>query len=86
MDRVDPAGPAAGKLHPGEQIIAVNGDIRASRINPAFILQFLSPEQSYTIRVKAGPDLLEPQLNWVLRSDRSNLIWVLSLGIVAETL
>jgi hypothetical protein len=32
--------------------------------------------------VKAGPDLLEPQLNWVLRSDRSNLIWVLSLGIV----
>src|SRR5258708_7928671 len=69
VNRVDPAGPAAGRLQPGDQVIAVNGDIRASRINPAFILRFLSPQQSYTLRVKAGPALLEPQLSWVLRSD-----------------
>jgi tRNA A-37 threonylcarbamoyl transferase component Bud32 len=83
VNRVDPAGPAKGKLHPGDQIIAINGDIRASRINPAFILQFLSPEKPYTLRVRAGPAIVEPQLNWLIRSDRSNLIWVLSLGIVS---
>jgi tRNA A-37 threonylcarbamoyl transferase component Bud32 len=82
VNRVDPVGPAVGRLQSGEQIIAINGDIRASRIIPTFILQFLNPQQSYSLRVKAGPVLLEPQLTWVVRSDRNNLIWVLSLAIV----
>lgn len=49
---VDVPGPAAGKLQPGDRIVAFNGDPRAAKVGPTVFKQFLQPGSDYTIRIE----------------------------------
>ena len=40
---VDPSGPAAGKLHNGDRLLAFNEDRRAEQIGPELFMYFLPP-------------------------------------------
>src|ERR1700694_4515798 len=52
-------GPAGAKLQPGDRILAMNGDPRFGQIDPLLKLQFLSPDQAYSVRVLRGGSELE---------------------------
>jgi hypothetical protein len=49
---VDVPGPAAGKVQPGDRIVAFNGDPRAAKVGPTIFKQFLEPGSDYTIRIE----------------------------------
>lgn len=49
---VNVPGPAAGRLEPGDQIIAFNGDTRVARVGTEVFRQFLRPGATYTIRIE----------------------------------
>ena len=52
---VDPSGPAAGKLHNGDRLLAFNEDRRAEQIGPELFMYFLPPGSAYTVRVWRNP-------------------------------
>jgi serine/threonine-protein kinase len=51
---VDPSGPAAGRLQPGDSIRAVNGDRRVNGVSLEWLLYPLPPGASYVLRVARG--------------------------------
>lgn len=67
----EPHGPAAGKLEPGDRLLAFNGDARAARIGPDVFEHFLAPGSAYSLRVRRNSRDLEvalrPQLTRVPR-------------------
>ena len=52
---VDPSGPAAGKLHNGDRLLAFNEDRRAEQIGPELFMYFLPPGSAYTVHVWRNP-------------------------------
>jgi hypothetical protein len=48
---VDPLGPAAGKLHNGDRLLAFNEDGRAEKIGPELFMYFLPLGSAYSVRV-----------------------------------
>jgi DNA-binding winged helix-turn-helix (wHTH) protein/TolB-like protein/Tfp pilus assembly protein PilF len=54
IQEVHPRSPAAGRLESGDRIVALDGDTRFSRVEPAVRLQTLPEGQSYTLRVQRG--------------------------------
>jgi hypothetical protein len=74
VSTVDPAGPAAGKLLPLDQILAVNGDPRAERIGPSWYLRD-RPSASYTVRVLRGEGEAEYRIDWPTHEDRDLQLW-----------
>ncbi|HEY3121288.1 MAG TPA: protein kinase [Vicinamibacteria bacterium] len=51
---VEPDGPAAGKLQPGDAIRAVNGDPRVNLLSLEWLLYPLPPGTPYTLRIARG--------------------------------
>jgi GAF domain-containing protein len=49
---VNAPGPAAGRLEPGDQITAFDGDTRVARVGTEAFRQFLRPGATYTIRIE----------------------------------
>ena len=48
---VDPAGPAAGRLQPGDEVVAIDGDRRVTRVPLRLTARSIGPNQPYTVRV-----------------------------------
>jgi eukaryotic-like serine/threonine-protein kinase len=64
---VDPTGPAAGKLLPGDRVLAMDGDSRVERTGPSVVLPFLAPGTDYSLRIARGQvvrDLALKMLPW----------------------
>ncbi len=59
VDAVDPNGPAAGRLRPGDAIVSLNGDERVARAGPAAKWRFVPAGVPYRIEVARGSDLHE---------------------------
>src|SRR5436305_840994 len=51
---VKPSGPAAGKLLPGDRILAIDGIAAAAKIGPSWFLRDRPEQSSYTIDVDRG--------------------------------
>ena len=49
------SGPAAGRLHDGDRLLAFNEDRRAEQIGPELFMYFLPPGSAYTVRVWRNP-------------------------------
>jgi len=62
MDTVDPHGLAAGKLQPGDRILAVDEDSRAAKAGPRPWLQFVNPGQAYRVGVERGNSRIDQTL------------------------
>ena len=52
VTEVEPHGPAAGKLKPGDRLLAFNGDVRAAQIGPRIFEDFLATDSPYTLRLR----------------------------------
>jgi serine/threonine-protein kinase len=59
---VDPRGPAAEKLQPGDRILAINNETRISRVAPSYLLRQIPAGSVYTIRVQRGGNDYEFEL------------------------
>jgi hypothetical protein len=62
VTKVDPDGPAAGRLEMGDRILAVNGDDRVQSTPLAARLHRLGPNTPYTLRVARGGEEREFEL------------------------
>src|SRR5215212_8719877 len=51
VESVDPSGPAAGVLRPGDRVIVVNSDARATRIGGLWFVTAVEPGGAYNIDV-----------------------------------
>ncbi len=49
---VDPTGPAAGKLQPGDKILAINGDSRFSRVTQFFWRSSFLEDRNLSLRIE----------------------------------
>jgi hypothetical protein len=78
-------GPAGAKLQPGDRILAMNGDPRFGQMDPLLPLQFLSPDQAYSVRVLRGGSELEVPIDSPQRRERINLAWFVSLFLAGAT-
>jgi hypothetical protein len=69
VDAVEPSGPAAGRLAPGDRILAVDGD---TRLRTLFTVHFfhVRPGEAYTLRVARDGRTLDVPLRVGLRPDR----------------
>ncbi len=54
VTRVDPAGPAAGKLQPGDRLLSLNGDTNVARVGSAVYRRSLGIGEHYRIQVNRG--------------------------------
>ncbi|HLH18276.1 MAG TPA: protein kinase [Bryobacteraceae bacterium] len=78
---VDADGPAAGVLAPGDRVLAIDGDARYAEVDPALKLNFLAPQQWYSMQVAgAGAPRLVRLQSRVTRN-RTNAAFYLSLLI-----
>src|SRR5262245_35385524 len=84
VGQVDPQGPAAGWLEPGDKLLAVNGDSRRTAIGLALQLT-LRPGSQYTVRIARGASSREVALQVGIKRDRQWLDVSLSLLPVAVT-
>src|SRR5207247_9062338 len=48
---VDPAGAAAGRLQLADEVLAIDGDTRVTRVPLRLIARSIRPNQPYTVRV-----------------------------------
>ena len=53
---VDPLGVAAGKLQPGDLILAINDDVRISRIDSPDVWRVIARQDAYTLEVERGSE------------------------------
>jgi eukaryotic-like serine/threonine-protein kinase len=54
ISAVDPQGVADGKLQVGDQLVALNGDVRVNRIGHRLKSRSIKPGDSYTLRIRRG--------------------------------
>ncbi|MEO6393910.1 MAG: protein kinase, partial [Pyrinomonadaceae bacterium] len=66
---VDPNGPAAGALHPGDRIISFNNDLRFERLDPRSLTRAYPWGGSYTGVIQRGPQ--EQRVNLSFRPVRN---------------
>lgn len=79
INEVDANGPAAGHLQPGDRLIAINDDERASRVWPQYKQHAIAPGSNYTIRIARGSTEQAFELNAPLARDYKKLARILSL-------
>ncbi len=60
---VDPGGPAAGKLEPGDKILAINGDSRFSRITQSFWRNSFIAGENFSLRFERNGVIQELSLS-----------------------
>ena len=63
VSEVDPQGAAAGKLHVGDRILAINDETRISSVSPVYLLREIPAGSVYTIRVQRGGNEVQLELN-----------------------
>ena len=61
---VDPAGPAANLLQPGDELLAIDGSRRVQRIGPDWILRDSPDKSSYSLEVRRGSQVLQQKMPW----------------------
>jgi predicted metalloprotease with PDZ domain len=59
---VDPQGPAAGTLQPGDLILAINDDARIASIDSPYVWSVTAMQDAYTLEVKRGSEELRLEL------------------------
>ncbi len=85
VQSVDPSGPAAGSLSPGEKIVAVDGDTNAARIGPRWYLRDSPDRTSYSLTVESNSGSTVREISWPTShsSNERRWQWVhLATGIV----
>jgi eukaryotic-like serine/threonine-protein kinase len=82
---VDPAGPAAGRLEPGDRLVAIDGDRRAARFGAHWRLERLDPGRPYSIEVLRGTSAVLTSLTLGTRYDPSYISWVLVYLLIAAS-
>lgn len=82
---VDPTGPAAGRLEPGDRLVAVNGDRRAEKLGAHWLLGGLSPDQAYSIEVVRGTEATRTSLTLETQYDPAYISWVLVYLLIAAS-
>ncbi|HLJ46078.1 MAG TPA: protein kinase [Bryobacteraceae bacterium] len=78
---VDPNGPAAGKLRPGDRVLDVNSDPRGSRLGKT-LLRDARPGTDYTLRVRRGALELSVQLASGQKRSERTFAFAISLLLV----
>src|SRR5262249_40208430 len=84
VERVVPAGAAAGKLEPGDEIRALDGDTRSARVGPGWVLRDLEAGRRYVLEVRRRGETIAVPLVLAIRTDPAFLGWVvvwLAVGI-----
>lgn len=56
VTKVDPMGPAAGKLERADTVLAFDADSRAGKVGPEIYRQFVPPGSEYVIRISRQGD------------------------------
>ncbi|HWC99269.1 MAG TPA: protein kinase [Candidatus Sulfopaludibacter sp.] len=64
VDRVDPRGPAAGKLQPGDRLVSIDGNGWIARTGPAWLLRDSPSRSSYRLVVSRHGTLLDQTMAW----------------------
>jgi eukaryotic-like serine/threonine-protein kinase len=75
---VDPLGAAAGKLQAGDQILAINRDVRIARIDSPDVWSVTARQDAYSLEVKRGSEELHLELQPERRQNYRNLGGILS--------
>ena len=75
IETVDSTGPAAGLLVPGDIIVAVDGDARASKIGPKWYLRDTPDRDGYALTVERGGVAIQPMVPWPVRYSRGERAW-----------
>lgn len=70
---VDPQSVAAGKLQPGDVILAVNDDARIARIDSSYVWSASLNQDTYTLAIQRGPEQRRLELQMEKRHDYRNL-------------
>src|SRR5262245_1798182 len=82
---VDPTGPAAGVLQPGDRLVAFDGDARLARFGAQWFLGRFEPGRSYTLDVDRGGQRIPVTLRLESRYDPTYISWVLIYLLIAAT-
>ncbi len=73
---VQPNGPAAGRLQPGDRILALDGDTRLGVIGSSWMLRHAPPGSAYTVSVERDGSTLEVALTQQVVHDPSYRPWI----------
>jgi eukaryotic-like serine/threonine-protein kinase len=76
VERVVPGGAAAGKLEPGDEILAQDGDARAARVGPGWVLRDRDLGLGYILEVRRNAATIAVPLVLAVRDDPAFLGWV----------
>jgi eukaryotic-like serine/threonine-protein kinase len=82
---VEPAGPAAGELLPGDRLVAIDGRVDVQRVGPRWVLRDSPHRSSYELTVERQGRSLELRLDWPTRARTGLATWLwihLLTGIV----
>lgn len=72
---VDPRGPAADALRPGDRITAVNGDHNVQKIGPRWYLRDSPDRESYSLTIERDGASIDRTIQWPTTYDRAERIW-----------
>lgn len=72
---VEPDGPAAGVLLPGDRLLAIDGDSAVQRIGPRWILRDNPDKREYRLTIARTNIVSERRLDWPVRWDGSLYVW-----------
>ncbi|MCU0619271.1 MAG: hypothetical protein MUF40_05125, partial [Gemmatimonadaceae bacterium] len=75
VGRVDPRGPAAGRLVPGDVIVAIDGDSAAARLGPRWFLRDSPDRTRYAITIVRAGERLEQAVDWPVVVDAGERAW-----------
>ncbi|HTS31089.1 MAG TPA: protein kinase [Bryobacteraceae bacterium] len=76
IQMVDPNGPAAGRLFPGDRILAAEGNGDVARIGPSWTLRDRPNQPDYSIEVVQGGTSVQYRLAWPVRADPYGEFWL----------
>lgn len=85
IEAVDPAGDAAGRLQPGDELVAINGDTRVDRVPPRLKTRSIHPGDPYTIRVLRHGQPLDVRLAPRLVTRYDQFVQSLTIFLVSLT-
>ncbi|MDH5761320.1 MAG: PDZ domain-containing protein, partial [Gemmatimonadota bacterium] len=75
VESVDPSGPAAGRLQPGDRLVSLDGDTLVARFGTAYVRTTEPVGWRYSIRILRGGQELEYQLSSVAGRRRLAYPW-----------